>query len=100
MLDSGVILARLEMHMASIKRLGVKNIGLFGSFVRNEQTENSDIDLLVEFKSGKKTFNNYMELKFLLEDLLERPVDLVIAEAVKPVLKDKIEGSVRYAQGL
>jgi predicted nucleotidyltransferase len=49
---------------------------------------------------GKKTFDNYMGLKFFLEDLLEKPIDLVIAEAVKPALKDHIEGSVIFAQGV
>jgi predicted nucleotidyltransferase len=75
-------------------------IGLFGSFALNEQSKKSDIDLLVVFMPGKKTFDNYMGLKFFLEDLLEKPIDLVIAEAVKPALKDHIEGSVIFAQGV
>ena len=77
-------------------RKKVKRIGLFGSYVKNEQTAESDIDLVVEFEKGKKTFDNYMELKFFLEDLLECKVDLVIAEAIKPDLKPYIMEDVKY----
>jgi len=94
------ILAKIETNMMSIKRFGVKKIGLFGSFARGEQTSTSDIDIVVEFYQGQKTFDNYMDLKFYLEDLFDRKVDLVIAEAIKPDLKPNIAGSVRYAQGL
>jgi len=48
---------------------GVKNIGLFGSFVRGEQNASIDIDILVEFMTGKHTFDNFIEVAFLLEDL-------------------------------
>lgn len=86
--------------MIKIKGFGVKKIGLFGSFARGEQNDTSDIDILVEFYQNHKTFDNYMDLKFYLEDLLNRKVDLVIAEAIKPDLKPNITGSVRYAQGI
>ncbi len=66
--------------------LGVKNIGLFGSFVRGEQTALSDIDLLVEFMPEKHTFDNFMELTFLLEELLGRKVELVTLEALSPYI--------------
>ena len=78
---------------------GVKEIGIFGSYVREENKKNSDIDILVEFKRGKKTFDNYMELKFFLEELFDRPIDLVVKEAVKLELKTSILKSVRYATG-
>lgn len=66
--------------------LGVVGIGLFGSFVRGEQTPASDIDLLVEFEPGKHTFDNFMELSFLLEDLLGRKVDIVTPEGLSPYI--------------
>jgi uncharacterized protein len=66
--------------------LGVVRIGLFGSFVRGEQTPSSDIDLLAEFDPGKHTFDNFMELSFLLEDLLGRQVDIVTPEGLSPYL--------------
>jgi len=63
---------------------GVKNIGLFGSFVRGEQTPTSDIDILVEFIPNKHTFDNFMEVAFLLEKILGRKVELVTPEALSP----------------
>lgn len=91
------ILKLIEQNREEIRRYGVKRIGLFGSYLRGEQREKSDIDILVEFERGKKTFDNYMELKFFLENLLKRKVDLVIAENVKPELRKYIMESVKYA---
>ena len=64
--------------------LGVRSIGLFGSFVRSEQTDSSDIDLLVEFLPEKHSFDNFMDAAFLLEDLLGRKVEIVTPEALSP----------------
>ncbi len=81
----------LKEKMPEIKeKYGVKNLYIFGSYVRGEQTPESDIDILVEFEKGKKTFKNYMGLKFYLEELFRRKVDLIIKEAVKPRLKKYI----------
>lgn len=97
MLTSDDILKTLEDNMDKIKKFGVKRIGLFGSYAKNQPKEGSDIDILVEFEKGKKTFDNYMDLKFFLEDLFKCKVDLVIADALKPDLKPIILGSVIYA---
>ncbi|MEW6110193.1 MAG: nucleotidyltransferase family protein [Nitrospirota bacterium] len=75
----------------------VRKIGIFGSFARGEEKEGRDIDILVEFEGGRKTFDNYMDLKFFLEDLLNRKVDLVTVEALRPQLKDDILREVVYA---
>ncbi len=79
------------------QKYGVKKIGVFGSFARGEGKEDSDIDVLVEFESGRKTFDNYMELKFFLEDLYKRRIDLVTVEALRPQLKEDILREVSYA---
>ena len=97
MLTAEEILKLIQQNRERIKRYGVKRIGLFGSYLKGEQKEDSDIDILVEFEKGKKTFDNYMELKFFLEELFRRRVDLVIAESVKPELKKYIMRIVRYA---
>lgn len=60
------VLSLLDQNKSQLRALGVKRIGLFGSFVRGEQRPESDIDLLVGFESGRKTFDNFMELSFLL----------------------------------
>src|SRR6056297_4129711 len=67
-----------------LSHLGVKNIGLFGSFVRGEQTSSSDIDILVEFVPEKHTFDNFMEVSFLLEETLGRKVEVVTPEGLSP----------------
>lgn len=97
MLTYKTILTKLEENNAEIKKYGVKRIGLFGSYLKNEQKPTSDIDILVEFEKGKTTFDNYMDLKFFLEDLFKCKVDLVTHEAIKPDLKPYILGSVKYA---
>ncbi|MDM7202738.1 MAG: nucleotidyltransferase family protein [Thermodesulfobacteriaceae bacterium] len=87
----------ISSHQKEIKeKFGVKELGIFGSYVRGEQKEKSDIDILVEFEKGKKTFDNYMDLKFYLEDLLRIKVDLVIKSALKPRLKEYILKEVIY----
>jgi len=100
MLTSEEILRKIEENRDKIKRFGVKRIGLFGSYVRGEQKAESDIDMVVEFEKGMKTFDNYMDLKFFLEELFRCRVDLVIVETIKPDLKPYILESVKYAAGL
>ena len=68
MLTSEKILQKIEENKEKMRKFGVKRIGLFGSYIKGEQKQKSDIDILVEFKKGMKTFDNYMELKFFLED--------------------------------
>ncbi len=88
----------LKEHENVIKeRFGVRKIGLFGSFARGEASDKSDVDILVEFTEGEKTFDNFMELKFYLEELFERDVDLVIETAIKPRLKNYIMREAVYA---
>lgn len=99
MLDTNTILRKIEENMSVIRGYGVKRIGIFGSYVKGKQKPDSDIDVIVEFEKGKKTFDNYMELKFFLEELLKNKVDLVISESIKPELKPYILKSVRYAAG-
>jgi hypothetical protein len=77
------------------QQFGVKTIELFSSWVREQASPASDIDLLVEFE--QPSFDKYMDLKFYLEDLLEKPVDLVLKTALKPRLQRLILDEVRYA---
>ena len=98
MLDANTILRKIEENIDVIKSYGVKRIGVFGSYVEAKQKPDSDIDILVEFEKGKKNFDNYMELKFFLEKILENKVDLVISESIKPELKPYILKSVRYLE--
>ena len=78
------IVRRILEKQKRLAYLGVVNIGLFGSFVRGEQTPLSDIDILVEFTPEKHTFDNFMEVSFLLEEILGRKVELITPEALSP----------------
>ncbi len=90
------ILAILSSHAAPIQRYGVTRYGLFGSFVRNEARPDSDIDILVEFDSAQKTFDNFIQLAFYLEDILGRPVDLITMDSLSPYIGPRILQEVEY----
>lgn len=90
------ILAALQAHKEVLRsRFAAQRIGLFGSCVRGLARPDSNIDILVEL--GEPTFDHYMDLKFYLEDLLGAPVDLVLADCVKPRLQPIIAQEVVYA---
>lgn len=97
MLTAEGIMGALADHRAWIRSLGIRRIGIFGSFVRGED---SDIDVLIEFEEGRRSFDTYMDLKFFLEDLFGRHVDLVDQDTLKPGLAPYILRSVRYVPGI
>ena len=90
------LLKLLHEHRAEIRALGVKRLGLFGSFVRQQQRADSDVDILVEFEPHRKTFDNFIALAFLLEDLLGRRVEVVTSEALSPYIGPRILDEVEY----
>ena len=77
------------------EKFKVKEIGIFGSFVRGEESEESDVDILVEF--SEPIGWEFIDLMEFLEKILGRKVDLVTVRALKPQLKDKILKEVVYA---
>ena len=74
----------------ALKRFGVASLRLFGSHSRDEAREDSDVDLLVLFETDAR-IDQFMDLKFFLQDPLGRPVDLVTQAAVWPEKRDEIE---------
>jgi len=72
-----------------LERYDVKRAAVFGSFVRGEQKEDSDIDILVEFE-GKKSLLDLAGLKIELEEALQRKVDVLTYNSLHPLLKDRI----------
>ncbi len=90
------VLAAIRNQAAHLRAFGVRRCGLFGSFVREHGAPGSDVDVLVEFEADKKTFDNFMHLAFFLEDLLERPVDLVTPESLSPHIGPHILREVEY----
>ncbi|MBW4693097.1 MAG: nucleotidyltransferase family protein [Lyngbya sp. HA4199-MV5] len=84
------ILSTLKQHQTVLKGLGVRSLALFGSVARDEATPTSDVDILVEFEPPI-TFDRYMDVKFYLEDHLERNVDLVSWKSLKPQIRATVE---------
>tara|TARA_R110002096_G_scaffold238581_1_gene430107 strand:- start:27584 stop:27937 length:354 start_codon:yes stop_codon:yes gene_type:complete len=88
----------LQEHSQDIKSLGVDKLGIFGSFARGEATEESDIDVYVEFQPGKKTYDNLCSLYFFLKELFGRSIDLVTDESLTERKARIILPTVRYAR--
>lgn len=92
------ILNSLAANKEKIKSFGVRSLALFGSSARGDETTESDLDFVVELE--RKSFDAYMDLKFFLEDLFDRPVDLVLADSIKPRLRASILREAIHAPGL
>src|ERR1700722_3856047 len=95
--DKNTILEKLANHQEQLEHFGVNKIGLFGSYLRNEATLNSDIDLLVDISQEKKTFRNFMSLNYFLEELLKRKVELVTLQSLSPYIGPHILKTIEYA---
>ena len=89
------LLAAITPNREVIKGFGVCKLGLFGSFSKGTFNETSDVDLLVDFFPEQKTFDNFMELSFFLEDLLGRKVELVtpqsLSKFIAPYILNELE---------
>lgn len=77
---------RLVASEPEIRALGVERLALFGSVARDEARSDSDVDLLVQFFPGAKTYERFLALSELLEERLGHPVELVTVEALSPFL--------------
>lgn len=82
----------LKSKRTAYKRYGVKSLAVFGSAARNRLRKRSDVDILVQFE--KPTWANYIGLKFFLEELLGREVDLVTPKGLKPAVRSSVERDV------
>ncbi|PIU73102.1 nucleotidyltransferase [Candidatus Shapirobacteria bacterium CG06_land_8_20_14_3_00_40_12] len=81
-----------------IRNYGVNKLGLFGSFVRDEQKENSDVDLLVDFDKDQNTFKNFMGFADFMEETLGRKVDVVTLQSLSPFIGPYILKEVKYVE--
>ncbi|QMW02064.1 nucleotidyltransferase family protein [Spirosoma foliorum] len=95
-LNKQIILQFIRRNRAQIRAFGVEKIGLFGSFVRDEQRPDSDIDLLVEYGIGQASFKNLMHLAFFFEDSLHRKIELVTPSSLSNRLKQYVVQEVEY----
>jgi predicted nucleotidyltransferase len=90
------VLSLLHEHQHQIHAFGVRRLGLFGSFVREQHGRESDVDILVEFEAGRKTFDAFMQLAFFLEALFGRRVELVTPESLSPYIGPHILREMEY----
>jgi predicted nucleotidyltransferase len=76
------LLALLKDNGQKLRSLGVLNLSLFGSFITGKFHDDSDVDLLIEFHPQQKSYDNFMDLSFFLEDLLGRKVEVVTPQSL------------------
>ncbi len=92
------ILSEMKQQKSKLQNLGIVRIGLFGSYVREEQSKNSDIDILIEFEPGKENFDNYMSVYDMLENLFRsEKVEIVTKNGLSPYIGPQILKEVIYA---
>jgi uncharacterized protein len=91
------LLALLSEYELDLRRFGVMRLGVFGSFVGGQPNPDSDVDILVEFEKGKKSFDNFMGLASFLEQRIGRSVELVTPESLSPHIGPHILREVEYA---
>lgn len=83
-------------HKNDIASFGTKSLGLFGSFVRDEANSDSDVDFVVEFLPGLKTYDNFINLAYYLEDILGRKVELLTPNSMSKYLEHHISKTIEY----
>ncbi len=97
-LDSGKIIDILTEKRDIVKNFGVRRVGIFGSYIRGEQRDVSDVDLLVEFSEGKKTYRNFYEFTEFMQGLLGKKVDVITPESLSPYIAPYIRKEIKYVQ--
>lgn len=99
MLTKRIIEEEIRQNANRFALFGISKIGLFGSYLRQEQDENSDIDILIDFEEGKETFDNFMAVCALLDALFkEHKVEVVTAKGLSPYIGPHILNSVEYVK--
>ena len=87
------VIERLQGQREQLRALGVAQLGLFGSFVRDEAGSDSDVDLLVDFQEGQKSLHTLVDLGDFLEALLGRKVELLTRPGLSPYIGPHILSS-------
>lgn len=96
--DKQQILKLIQDNKQAFRSFGANKIGLFGSFVRGDQTQSSDVDLLVEFLPGQKNYRNLLGTIDLAESLVGGAVDVLTVGSVSPYIAPYIDKEIQYVQ--
>jgi len=97
MTERDYILTTIKSHKPDLLKYGIRLIGLFGSYARNEQSDNSDIDILIDFDPEEENFDNYMAVCDLIENLFgKRKTEIVTKNGLSQYIGPKILNEVIY----
>ena len=97
MITKEIIIDILKSQKPKLSKFGVNNIGLFGSYLTNEQSDKSDIDLLIDFDPQKENFDNYMAVYDILENIFgNNKIEVVTRNGLSPHIGPKILKDVMY----
>ncbi len=91
------IFEQLKLHKDALRDFGVEEIGLFGSYSKNQATKESDIDFLVQFHKEKKSLHNLVYLADFLEKLFNKKVDLITPQGLSKHIGKYILEDTEYA---
>ena len=83
-------------HQEDIKKYGVKKLGIFGSFVRDEATKNSDVDFYIDFAPEYKTLKNFVGIANLLTSITGRKIEIVTPQSLNKFIGKYILNEVEY----
>lgn len=91
------VLHRLSLVKTRLEEFGVSSLGLFGSTVRDENTPNSDIDILIDFADGQETYTNYLSVCELLQQTFRRnKLDIITKKGLSPYIGQTILKEAQY----
>ena len=91
------IISTIRTHKSEPSQFGIKDIGLFGSYAREEQSAKSDIDIIIDFEPDKESFNNYMAVYDYFEELFKNEkVEIVTKNGLSPYIGPSILKEVLY----
>lgn len=97
MLTKDNILDTLRVNKHKLRKFGIRDVGLFGSHINNEQSSESDIDLLIDFEPEKENFDNFMAVYDLFEQIFKNEkIELITKNGLSPYIGPKILDEVQY----
>lgn len=92
-MDRDQVIAKLKEHEAALKRLGVQQLYLFGSTVRGDAHEDSDVDLFFDYEEGKFGLFDLMDVQDYASRILGRTADVMTRDSIHKILRPRIEAS-------
>ena len=91
-------LKTLEANKAKLTDFGVRNVGLFGSYLHGKESDKSDIDLLIDFEPKKENFDNFIAVCDLFENLFKNEkIEVVTKNGLSPYIGPKILSEIQYS---